>query len=197
MKRNKKGFTLVELVIVIAVIAILAGVMVAVFSGVVKRANESAELQKVKNEELAQKADDILKKVDNSNWFSWEDFENSLAAKLTETYKQYAGTTGGATSEQVEEAVRKAINEYAANTASENTSLTEAQVKAIVENALAKASLGGVTEAQVRTIVNTAVAGVNTVTKAQVQSIVDAAVAKGLTAAQVAAVVAEQMKKNR
>ncbi|MBQ9510474.1 MAG: prepilin-type N-terminal cleavage/methylation domain-containing protein, partial [Clostridia bacterium] len=29
MKRNKKGFTLVELVIVIAVIAILAGVMIA------------------------------------------------------------------------------------------------------------------------------------------------------------------------
>ncbi|MBQ9510541.1 MAG: prepilin-type N-terminal cleavage/methylation domain-containing protein, partial [Clostridia bacterium] len=42
MKRNKKGFTLVELVIVIAVIAILAGVMIAVFSGVVRRANENA-----------------------------------------------------------------------------------------------------------------------------------------------------------
>ena len=32
---KKKGFTLVELVIVIAVIAILAGVMVATFSNVV------------------------------------------------------------------------------------------------------------------------------------------------------------------
>ena len=34
-KSKKKGFTLVELVIVIAVIAILAGVMIATFSNVV------------------------------------------------------------------------------------------------------------------------------------------------------------------
>ena len=34
---KKKGFTLVELVIVIAVIAILAGVMIATFSNVVEK----------------------------------------------------------------------------------------------------------------------------------------------------------------
>ena len=48
MKRNnKKGFTIVELVIVIAVIAILAGVLIPTFSGIVKKAQESAEVQKV------------------------------------------------------------------------------------------------------------------------------------------------------
>ena len=47
MKNNKKGFTIVELVIVIAVIAILAGVLIPTFSGVVKKAQESAEVQKV------------------------------------------------------------------------------------------------------------------------------------------------------
>lgn len=46
---KKKGFTLVELVIVIAVIAILAGVMVATFSNVVDKANKSADLQEVKS----------------------------------------------------------------------------------------------------------------------------------------------------
>ena len=46
-KMNKKGFTIVELVIVIAVIAILAGVMIPTFSGIIKTANESAEMQKV------------------------------------------------------------------------------------------------------------------------------------------------------
>ena len=47
MKRtsNKKGFTIVELVIVIAVIAILAGVMIPTFSGLVEKANESAAMQ--------------------------------------------------------------------------------------------------------------------------------------------------------
>ena len=47
MKMNKKGFTIVELVIVIAVIAILAAVMIPTFSGIVSKAQESAELQKV------------------------------------------------------------------------------------------------------------------------------------------------------
>lgn len=45
---SKKGFTLVELVIVIAVIAILAGVMIATFSNVVGDANASADLQEIK-----------------------------------------------------------------------------------------------------------------------------------------------------
>ena len=36
-KMNKKGFTIVELVIVIAVIAILAAVMIPTFSGIVDK----------------------------------------------------------------------------------------------------------------------------------------------------------------
>ena len=52
MKKNnksRKGFTIVELVIVIAVIAILAGVLIPTFSGVVTKANESKALQEAKN----------------------------------------------------------------------------------------------------------------------------------------------------
>ena len=49
MKRNnKKGFTIVELVIVIAVIAILAGVLIPTFSGIVKKAQLNAALQEAK-----------------------------------------------------------------------------------------------------------------------------------------------------
>lgn len=39
--KNKKGFTLVELIIVLAVILILAAVSVSVYTGVVARANEA------------------------------------------------------------------------------------------------------------------------------------------------------------
>lgn len=46
---NKKGFTIVELVIVIAVIAILAAVLIPTFSGVVEKANKTAALEKAKN----------------------------------------------------------------------------------------------------------------------------------------------------
>lgn len=48
-KNNKKGFTIVELVIVIAVIAILAAVMIPTFSNVVSKANASAALSAAKN----------------------------------------------------------------------------------------------------------------------------------------------------
>ena len=48
MKNNRKGFTTVELVIVIAVIAILAAVLIPTFSNLITKANESAALQEVK-----------------------------------------------------------------------------------------------------------------------------------------------------
>ena len=44
-KNNRKGFTIVELVIVIAVIAILAGVLIPTFAGIVEKANQSARAQ--------------------------------------------------------------------------------------------------------------------------------------------------------
>lgn len=44
-KLNKKGFTIVELVIVIAVIAILASVLIPTFTGIVRKAQESAAIQ--------------------------------------------------------------------------------------------------------------------------------------------------------
>lgn len=49
MKKNKKGFTLVELVIVIAVIAILAAVLIPTFTTVINNANQSAALQEGTN----------------------------------------------------------------------------------------------------------------------------------------------------
>ncbi len=48
-KTNKKGFTIVELVIVIAVVAILAAVLIPTFVSVTKRANESKDTQLVRN----------------------------------------------------------------------------------------------------------------------------------------------------
>ena len=48
-KLNKKGFTIVELVIVIAVIAILAGVLIPTFAGIIDKAEQSNALQEAKN----------------------------------------------------------------------------------------------------------------------------------------------------
>ena len=50
MKTNiRKGFTIVELVIVIAVIAILAAVLIPTFSGLTDRAKKNAAMQEAKN----------------------------------------------------------------------------------------------------------------------------------------------------
>ena len=48
-KTNKKGFTIVELVIVIAVVAILAAVLIPTFVSITKKANESKDTQLVRN----------------------------------------------------------------------------------------------------------------------------------------------------
>ena len=49
LKTNKKGFTIVELVIVIAVIAILAAVLIPNLSRLVEKANDSKALQEAES----------------------------------------------------------------------------------------------------------------------------------------------------
>ena len=49
MKKNKKGFTIVELVIVIAVIGILAAVLIPTFTNVVANAHKAAAQEEGRN----------------------------------------------------------------------------------------------------------------------------------------------------
>ena len=188
--KNKKVFTLVELVIVIAVIAILAGVMIGTFASVVKKAKESAKMQEMAAAKQDQTATDVIEKLKNSNWLGWEDFETNLVAKMTEVYKN-ANKAEITDVNTIQEAVKAAVAEYYAKNSQSNTGLTEEQVKYIVETAVAKNAYVGVTAEQVKAIVNSAVSGSSTLTKAQVQAIVDAAQAKNLTAAQVSKAIAD------
>ena len=60
MKRNnKKGFTIVELVIVIAVIAILSAVLIPTFGGITEKAQKSAAQQVAVNVYKEVQADDL------------------------------------------------------------------------------------------------------------------------------------------
>ena len=200
--RNKKGFTLVELVIVIAVIAILAGVMIGTFASVVKKAKESAKMQEMTAQKQEQIANDIDQKLKNAEWLGWTDFEEKLAEAVS---KAMSGKEVGADKSKevkaaVEEAVSAAFAKYAASLGQSNTGLTADQVKYIVETALSNKSYSGVTAEQVKAIVNNATSGLSTLNKSQVQAIVDAAQAKNLTLAQVSAVVnaaKEDLEKNQ
>ena len=172
--RNKKGFTLVELVIVIAVIAILAGVMIGTFASVVKKAKESAKMQEMANQKQQQMIDDIDAKLKDDAWLGWEDFETKLAEAVSNAL---SGKTVGTDNTKevkvaVEEAVNAAFAKYASSLGTGKTGLTEEQVKYIVESALAKNSYTGVTEAQVKAIVNNATSGLSSLNKSQVNAIV-------------------------
>ena len=63
-RNNKKGFTIVELVIVIAVIAILAGVLIPTFAGIIKKANLSADQQAVRQMNTALAVDGAVAPTD-------------------------------------------------------------------------------------------------------------------------------------
>ena len=65
--QKRKGFTLVELVIVIAVIAILAGVLIGTFASVINKANESARMQKMKAAEHDQNWRSIIIQMKDMN----------------------------------------------------------------------------------------------------------------------------------
>ena len=68
MKRsNKKGFTIVELVIVIAIIAILAAVLIPTFASLIQKANTSADIQAVRQMNTALAMLDATDKPENIN----------------------------------------------------------------------------------------------------------------------------------
>ena len=61
-RNNKKGFTIVELVIVIAVIAILAAVLIPTFTGIIKMANLSNDKSFVRNVNTTLAAEGAIEK---------------------------------------------------------------------------------------------------------------------------------------
>lgn len=92
-KTNRKGFTIVELVIVIAVIAILAGVLMPTFASVVKKATIAYDTSLVKNRNTALAAYRPYCKKQNCVLYymrtratmltSWIDLRKNIRTKLT------------------------------------------------------------------------------------------------------------------
>ena len=64
-RKNKKGFTIVELVIVIAVIGILAAILIPTFTNLTKNAQESAKKQTVGDGYVVYLAEAVDNKVDD------------------------------------------------------------------------------------------------------------------------------------
>ena len=196
MRKQKKGFTVVELVVVIAIIAVLAAVLIPTFTSIIKKANDSAYLQERTNQQLQ----DLIEKVENQNYLTWEDFEAKLAAAMADSANDTSEKIAAAVKEQLEGISGAGLSEDQVKKIVEKAlegQLTSAQVEAIVNQAIKNASLtpgtsGGLTEAQVRQIVNSAIAGIKQtgVTKEEMKAAITSALqGKGLTEAQVTAIV--------
>lgn len=72
-RKNKKGFTLIELIVVIAILGILAVILIPSFSGIQDTANQKAALAEARTVATAVQA----YKADNNNLFP------SAASQLT------------------------------------------------------------------------------------------------------------------
>lgn len=101
-KSNKKGFTIVELVIVIAVIAILAAVLIPTFTNVIDKANESACLQEARNKFTDTYAidvsDGIIDKKDDGTDIEDANYTvNNGVASYSYTGHGYTATYNGTT----------------------------------------------------------------------------------------------------
>lgn len=68
-RKAKKGFTIIELVIVIAVIGILAGILIPTFSNVIANANKTAAMEEAKNAYTAYLADNAANITMNGSTF--------------------------------------------------------------------------------------------------------------------------------
>ena len=91
-KTNKKGFTIVELVIVIAVIAILSAVLIPTFSNITKKAKESSAIQAATNATtsyLAENSANIESKqlllIDTGDYVVYVDANNQKTAVADKT----------------------------------------------------------------------------------------------------------------
>ena len=122
MKRNnKKGFTIVELVIVIAVIAILAGVLIPTFAGIVSKANASKALQEAQSAikvVVAEYAEDG-KAMPNATIYYLDKASTEAGAKVTYTIEYTDGMLGEAVKEDTPAAFAYTSGTCYANTAIE------------------------------------------------------------------------------
>ena len=65
MKQKKKGFTIIELVIVIAVIAILSAVLIPTFAGIIKKSKESVDQQALRQMNMVLATEAIDGEIDS------------------------------------------------------------------------------------------------------------------------------------
>lgn len=85
---KKKGFTLVELSIVMAVVIILASVSIVTFTKVIKAAKESAAMQEMKQRKEELMLEDILH-INSDDWLSVDELEEETISEVAQITEEH------------------------------------------------------------------------------------------------------------
>ncbi len=163
-KLNKKGFTMVELIIVIVIIGVLAAVLIPTFAGIIRKSNDSAYQQERTNQ-MIQDAIAKVEKVDK--YMSWEDLEEAIAKALAEK----------GDNDDLAKQIIAIIKDK------DSTGLTSEQLSAILE-AIANKKLSDI---QVKVILE----GINGIDNTQIADIIAKLPQTGITKEDIAAAVKE------
>ncbi len=90
-RKSHKGFTIVELIIVIAVIAILAAVLIPTFSNIIKQAKLNADTQIIRNMNTALAIEEVTSGKNNDAYKAYEVLQEAgyLVERLNPTTEGY------------------------------------------------------------------------------------------------------------
>lgn len=139
--KTKKAFSLIELVVVIAVIAILAGVTITVMTSTLGKAKDNTDLIELKSRISEIKNNDIVDQIYDKNWLTLIDCENNIA-------KDIANTIG------TNIAIQASVSEYVDKSEDNKTNITPDVLDVLIKNSFNDPILGGVTEGQIESIVS-------------------------------------------
>ncbi|MCR5456895.1 MAG: hypothetical protein K6F14_02330 [Clostridiales bacterium] len=138
MEGKKSGFTLLHLIIVVIVIAILAGVMIGTFVSVVRSAKEASAKQQAACEAMIKSNEDLIDVIKNTKTTATVDTD-AIAAAVAEAVKQsVGGTTTNVTidTDALVAQLTSVVNEAVTKSISSQTTLTRTDIKEAVEDAL-------------------------------------------------------------
>ena len=138
MEGKKSGFTLLHLIIVVIVIAILAGVMIGTFVSVVRSAKEASAKQQAACEAMIKSNEDLIDVIKNTKTTATVDTD-AIATAVAEAVKQsVGGTTTNVTidTDALVAQLTSVVNEAVTKSISSQTTLTRTDIKEAVEDAL-------------------------------------------------------------
>lgn len=130
---KKKGFTLVELAIVMAVVIILASVSIVTFTKVIKAAKESAVMQEMKQRKEELMLEDILH-INSDDWLSVDELEEEIISEVAQITEEHGKDKRA--DEMFENTLGEIISKYVIASVNGQTKMNPTEAVYIINEAI-------------------------------------------------------------